>query len=406
MTMNSGFSRRGFLKGLGAAVGAAVGTRIPGASLLGEAHAATEPTSLVIIHFIGGFNAIFASAGTLTGSFGVTANPQSANTTGNWTRLTPGMGVDNTLVNAMPAFSRTHAAAVGVRHGLSSHPAAQASLWTTNGKNSALMLASAMGGTASIKAAVVGGNLIQAAPKGVVDGISFQSITDMQTTIEALGGGAPNPRVPDRTIALAGVEAAQAMSANALTGNPDSLSSLDNGYQAAVGTLKQPVQAFDFEALRTAYALGGTTAVNSFKAKLAAAELMVRAGTTVVSLFDGGWDTHGDRTGTRVREKMTTYVRAPLQTFLTRMVQDPSRNVVVCLMGDFSRSLPGSDHQPNLSALVIGRYVKLATSGTVDASVRLPAGTPSSQGLWSYLASVTKTAQSPFGANQHPNLVL
>jgi hypothetical protein len=146
--------------------------------------------------------------------------------------------------------------------------------------------------------------------------------------------------------------------------------------------------------------------VNSFKAKLAAAELMVRAGTNVISLFDGGWDTHGDRTGTVVRNKMTSYVLAPLNTFLTRMVQDPTRNVVVMIMGDFSRSLPGSDHQPNLSATVIGKFVKQGTTGrTANGTVTLPAGTPSSAGLWSYLAAVTK-AESPFGANQHPTLVL
>ena len=404
--MNSGFSRRGFLKGVSAAFGAAVGARIPGAKLIGDAYAATEPTSLVTIHFTGGFNAIFASAGTLTGSFGVTANPQSANTTGNWTRLAPGMGVDNTLVAALTPFARTHTAAVGVRHSLSAHPAAQAALWTTNGQNSGLLLAAAMGGNASIKAAVVGGNVIGAAPKGAVKGVSYQSITDMQKTIEALGGGVPGSRIPDRTIALAGVEGAHAMSANALTGSPASLDSLENGYQAAIGTLKQPVQSFDYEDLKTAYALGNTTAVNSFKSKLAAAELMVRAGTNVISVFDGGWDTHGDRTGTRVRDKMTSYVRAPLQTFLSRMLNTPGRNVVVTLFGDFSRSLPGSDHQPNLSALVIGKYVKLGTTGTVDSAVRLKAGTPGIQGFWSYLAAVTKTEQSPFGANQHDGLVL
>lgn len=68
-----------------------------------------------------------------------------------------------------------------------------------------------------------------------------------------------------------------------------------------------------------------------------------------------------------------------LKTFLARMVTaDAPRNVVVCLMGDFARSLPGSGHQPNLSATVIGKYVQRGTTGHVNADVAVPAGTPGS----------------------------
>lgn len=390
----SGFSRRGFLKGLAVAAGSAVGTRLAGKSLLGQAFAAGEPASLVVLHLIGGYNAIFCSADRLVGRFGVTA--------GNHTVLGNGLAVDNTYANSMSNFVKGHMASIGVRHGLSSHPAARASLWTQNNQNAGLRLASAMGGTASIKAAVVGGNLVAEAPRGAVNGVSFQSITDMQTTIEALGGGAPNPRVPDREIALAGVEAAQKMSANPLAGSPTSLVSLDDGFKAAVDTLKQPVKQFDINELRTAYGLGNSTAVRTFASKLAAAELMVLSGTNVVSIFDGGWDTHGDTQGTTVRNKMNQYVLAPLNTFLTRMVQDPTRNVVVCILGDFARSLPGSDHQPNLSVTVIGRYVQQGTTGrTINGTVRLPDGAPSVNGLWAYLAAATKTPGNPFGNNPH-----
>lgn len=396
----STFSRRGFLKGLGIGAGAAVGSRLPGAGWIGEARAAvTEPTAVVILHMVGGYNAIFASADRLVGRFGVTA--------GNHTVLGNGLAVDNTYANSMSNFVKNHMAAVGVRHGLSNHPGARQSLWTHASQNAGLVLASAIGGTASIKAAVVGGNLISEAPRAAVNGVSFQSVTDMQKTIDALGGGTPNPRVPDRSIALTGMTGAQAMSGNVLAGSPESLESLENGYSAAVDTLKQPVQKFSFDELKTAYTLGNSTAVRTFESKLAAAELMVRAGTNVVSIFDGGWDTHGDRNGTTVRNKMTSYVLAPLNTFLTRMVQDQTRNVVVVIMGDFARSLPGSDHQPNLSATVIGKYVKQGTTGrTGQGSVALPAGTPSVQGLWSLLGTVTKLDKNPFGANQHPSLAL
>lgn len=393
----NGFSRRGFLKGLAAVTGAAMGSRIPGASWIPEAQAAVEPAAVLIVHFIGGYNSIFASAAQLVGNFGVSA--------GNHTVLGNGLSVDNTFASSMSPFVKTRMAAVGVRHGLSAHDAAQRALWSFNNGNAGLHLANAIGGNASIKAAVVGGGMDRDIPGGNVAGTSFQAITDMQKTIDALGGGAPNPRVPDRGIAVSGMTNAEKMSSNALTGSPDSLESLSNGYRAAIDTLKQPVQTFDYEALKTAYALGNATAVNSFKAKMAAAELMIRAGTNVVSLFDGGWDSHGDNNGSVVRTKMTSYVLAPLNTFLTRMVEDTTRNVTVVLMGDFARSLPGSNHQPNLTATVIGRNVKQGTTGRVNADVAVPANTPGIQGLWSLLQTLSGAAQKPFGNNLHPTLV-
>jgi hypothetical protein len=397
MKIMSGFSRRGFLKGLAAVGGAAVGSRIPGASWIPEAHAAGEPAAVVIVHFIGGYNSIFGSAKELQGSFGVTA--------GNYTDLGGGVSLDNTMANSFSAFVKQHAAVVGVRHQQSAHGPAQVALWSYNGQNAGLHLASAMGGSASIKAAVVGGTLKGNLPRTAVGGVSFQAITDMATTIDALGGGAPNPRVPDRGIAVSGMTNAEKMSANALQGSPESLESLTNGYKAAIDTLKQPVQQFNYDQLKTAYTLGNSTAVTTFKAKLAAAELMVRAGTNVVTLFDEGWDSHGDSSGNEVRNKMTGYVLTPLNMFLNRMVADTTRNVTVVLMGDFARSRPNSGHQPNLSALVLGRNLKTATTGKVNSDVVLPANTPSTQGLWSLLQTVSGAAQKPFGTNLHPTLV-
>ena len=396
--MKNGMSRRGFLKGAFVAAGAAAGTRLAGRGLVGDAFAAGEPTSVVLLHMVGGFNAIFASAGPLQGSFGVRA--------GNFTGLGGGLSIDNTWASSMSAFTKNHMAAVGVRHGISNHPGARSALWTHEGKNAGLVLANAIGGSASIKAAVVGGNLQADVPRGAVGGTSFQAITDVQKTVEALGGGAPDPRVPDRAIAVAGLEGSEDMSANALAGSPASLDTLANGYKAAIDTLRQPVRSFDLPALRRAYGLGQNSAVRNFAQKLAAAELMVRAGTNVVSVFDAGWDSHGDRSGNEVRNRMTSYVLAPLNTFLNRMVQDTTRNVVVAIFGDFSRSLPGSDHQPNLTAVVVGRHVKVGSTGRVDANVRLPAGTPGIRGFWSYLAAAAKAPGAPFGANAHPSLII
>ena len=130
----------------------------------------------------------------------------------------------------------------------------------------------------------------------------------------------------------------------------------------------------------------------------------IRAGTNVVGLLDTGWDTHGDGDGSVARTKMKALVPA-LDTFITRMVADTTRNVTLVIMGDFARSLPGSNHQPNLTATVIGPSVKPGTTGRTDADVNLKTDTPAATGLWTYLAALAKVGASPFGANQHPSLV-
>src|SRR5690606_36503450 len=160
----------------------------------------------------------------------------------------------------------------------------------------------------------------------------------------------------------------------------------------------------DLAELQAAYGINGAR-VAGFASKLAAAEMFARTGVNLVSVVDRGWDTHGDRTGTVVRNRMSA--RAPaIRTFLSRMVSaNAPRNVVVCMMGDFARSLPGSDHQPNLSVTVIGKHVKRGTTGQVSANVALPSGTPSTRGMWAYLAAAAKVKQSPFGADPHKLIV-
>ena len=89
---------------------------------------------------------------------------------------------------------------------------------------------------------------------------------------------------------------------------------------------------------------------------------------------------------------------------INRMIdpaQNPSQNVSLIIIGDFARSLPGSDHQPNLSVAVFGKNVARGTTGKVAANVSLPSGTPGVTGMWSYLAAASKVATNPFGANPH-----
>ncbi len=391
----SGFSRRGFLKALAVTAGAAAGTRLAGGSFIGNALAAGEETSVVIIHFIGGYNSIWSSAAPLVGNFGVTA--------GNFTDLGNGVTVDSVLADAYSPFVRQHVATIGVNHGQSSHPGARKSLWDRGGgKCYAHELAAAIGGTAANKALVAGAQDLKGdRPTAPVNGVAFQNVLDMKSYLESIGGGGPGPRDPDRAITLAGLTDAQTMSKNTLDGSPSSLLGMRQGYTDAVSALKLPPATINLPALQTAYGLGASTSIRTFASKLAAAELFIQSGTNVVSIFEPGWDTHGDNNGNEVRNMMTPMM-TPLKKFLDRMVTaTATRNVVVCLMGDFARSLPGSNHQPNLSATVIGKYVQRGTTGRVNADVAVGAGTPSSPGFWSYLAAAGKVPTNPFGANPH-----
>lgn len=391
------FSRRGFLKGLAATAGAAMGTRIAGGgSLIGNAFAAPEATSLVLVHFIGGYNAIWSSAGTLTGSFGVTA--------GNFTALGQGVAMDNVLADAMSPFVKEHVATIGVGHGQSSHPGARRALWSIDNKNGMHTLAAAMGGASPNKAMIAGASDIDERMRDPVNGVAAQHVLDMQTYLDSIGAAPPGPRDPDRAVSLAGISASEAMSKNALDASPQSLLGVRQGFTDAISTLKQPPASFDLAALKTAYGVTNNR-IGTFASKLAAAEMFVRTGVNTVTVFDAGWDTHGDINGARVRNQMTDIVPA-IKTFMDRMITaDATRNVVLCLMGDFARSLPGSDHQPNLSATVIGKYVKRGSTGRVNADVAIPGGAPGAKPFWAYLAAATKTAGTPFGADPHKLVV-
>lgn len=388
------FSRRGFLKGLAATAGAAMGTRIAGnGSFIGSALAAPEPTSLVMIHFVGGYNAIWSSAGTLQGSFGVTAN--------NFTPVGNGVSIDNVLADAMSPFVKEHVATIGVGHGQSSHPGARRALWTIDNKNGMHSLAAAIGGTSPNKAIIAGANDIDERMRDPVNGVAAQHVLDMQTYLDSIGAAPPGPRDPDRTVSLAGISASEAMSKNALEASPQSLLGVRQGFTDAISSLKLPPASFDLAGLKTAYGLTASNKIGSFASKLAAAEMFVRTGVNTVTLFDAGWDTHGDVNGTRVRNQMTDIVPA-IKTFMDRNITAAApRNVVLCIMGDFARSLPGSDHQPNLSATVIGKYVKRGTTGRVNADVAITGGAPGAKGLWAYLAAATKATGAPFGADPH-----
>ncbi len=398
MSRKNDISRRDLLKLTAGTTGAmALGGALP-SIFTSEAMAQSATQSAVLVVFLpGGYNALFSSADSFSGAgtFGVTA--------ANMLNLGNGLVVDSSF-NTLGAFAKANMASVGVAHGQAAHGAAKTTQFSLGNANPVMTLAAGMGGSGSIKAANVGAEMAPG-PQAAVGGTSLQQINDMKSTIDAMGGGAVDPTMPKREIAAKGITAAEAMSVNRLAGNPASLVSLTNGYKSAFETLSKPAQPFNAQELMTAYALTGT-AVGDMKSKFAAAELMIRSGANVVTAVAGGglaWDTHGDTSGARARQRFNTEIMPGLKVFTDRMVTANS-NVTVIIFGDFARSLPGSDHASVTSATIIGQNVKLGTTGKVDAAVGLPSGTPGVNGLWGLAATLAKapaaTVQS-FGGNPH-----
>jgi hypothetical protein len=172
--------------------------------------------------------------------------------------------------------------------------------------------------------------------------------------------------------------------------------------------LTRPTQQFDYTAMAAAYGVAPTTTVinNNFTMKMLGAELMITAGAKVAIAINDGWDTHGDTTGQVVRDRMTNTILPGLRTFASRMLTATGRNVSIVILGDFARSLPGSDHARGVSATVMGKRVRLGTDGRMSAAVGLPTGSPGSVALWSYLADLSRVSANPFGTDPHTALIL
>lgn len=401
--MKTPFSRRQLMQGAGALAGLSAATRLSGGALIGKAFAQTTPekSAVLVVFLNGGYNAVFSSADSFraAGTFGVTGDNLMRGIN-NAQGQPSGLVIDAPTLGTLDAYSLSHLAAVGIRHGITAHGPAQTAGFSDGSRSYALQLANAMGGTAAIKAVQLGNRGLPG-PKPAENGVSLQVITDMRTTIAALGG-ANDPTIPDRAIAANGLVAAQTMSAARVASSPQQLVTLTDGYAAGIETLRKPVQPFNYNTLAQAYGVATTTtAVTDFKTQIVAAELMITAGANVVCAVDPGWDTHGDRTAANVRSMMNQRILPPLKTFLTRMLNRPDYNVTVAIFGDFARSLPGSDHASALTATVIGKYVKPGTTGKVSANVQLPVGSPAAAGFWSYLGTLARAPSTPFGPNPH-----
>ncbi len=164
--------------------------------------------------------------------------------------------------------------------------------------------------------------------------------------------------------------------------------------------------------IAAAYDVGPeVNAISDLKTTLLATELLLRSGTGVVfaqpafvGRADRQFDTHSDSEGVKARDIMSSLLK-DLRTLLARASDIPGRNVVVALMGEFSRTIGASDHAPGGTATVIGKHVKTGTAGPQTPGGLPPPSSPPPAGLWAYLATVLRIADHPFGVNPHPELV-
>jgi hypothetical protein len=176
--------------------------------------------------------------------------------------------------------------------------------------------------------------------------------------------------------------------------------------------LADRLDAAQLQAIRSAYGWSGATmGICDQASTFAAVEMLVHAGAGVIfaqPAFTGRpdrqFDTHEDEDGTAARAVMAPITPA-LATFLGRTLDLPGRNVVTLLVGEFSRTVPASDHEPGGTATVIGRYVQPGTAGPQQADGSPPPDAPPPEALWAFVAAALRIEKAPFGKNPNGRLV-
>ncbi|HKA88202.1 MAG TPA: hypothetical protein VKE22_11065 [Haliangiales bacterium] len=340
-------TRRTLLRG-GAALAGAVAL-----SRARTAHAGPveDHPTLVVFWLNGGPAGLFNSAGSFlpTGAFGVTHD--NVRTLGN------DLYVDAGSLGALPEVARAHMASVNFRHGvLRPHDHARAAVLETGGHSQLLRMAAAMPGGGPIRCALVND---LGFPKGI-------------------SAGPP---------AEAGV-------------------SLE--FVMAFDAVKDP----GLDDVRAAYGARPGDWIRDASGTFAAVEGLVRAGASVIfaqpaytGQADRQFDTHGDDTGVVARTVMAP-ITPLLAKFLERTMALPGRNVVTMLVGEFSRTVPASDHEPGGTATVIGKHVRTGTAGPQRADGSPPDNAPPPEGLWAYAAAALRLRHAGFGKNPNPELIV
>jgi hypothetical protein len=349
--MHRPITRRSWLRG---------GAAFAGALALGERAKASpseekEKSTLVVFWLNGGPAGFFNSADSFlaAGAFGVTTN--------NVRDLGNGLYVDRGSLGALPSSALAHMASINFRHDIvRPHERARAAVLESGTRSQLLRIAASMP-EAQVRCAVVNDLGL---PVGIASdppaerGVGFERVVDFHR-------------------------------------------------------LRPNVGASFLDDVRDAYAVPkATETVCDQRATFAAVETLVRMGTAVVFAQpaytgrpDRQFDTHRDDAGVAARAVMEP-ITPCLSTFLERVLTLPQRNVVTVLVGEFSRTIPDSDHQPGGTATVIGKYVKTGTAGPQHADGAPPNDAPSPEGLWAYACDALGLDNAPFGRNPHPKLIL
>jgi len=344
---NRTITRRGVLKGGAAFVGAlAFGGRA-------RAKTSQERPTLVVFWLNGGPAGLFNSAGSFlaSGAFGV--NADSVRALGN------DLYVDAASLGALPPLATAHMASINFQHGIvRPHEKARAAVLETGPRSQLLRLAGVMP-DGPIRCAVVNS-------LGLPAGVAASCPAE---------GGATLHRVVD----------------------------LDVARRLAARQLDDACDAYGMPR--------NHTAIGDMRSTFVGVESLVHAGASVIfaqpaytGRADRQFDTHGDDTGKAAREIMAP-ITPLLATFLARVLALPGRNVVTLLVGEFSRTIPESDHEPGGTATVIGKYVKTGTAGPQRPDGAPPPNAPPPEALWAYTAAALRLDGAPFGRNPHPELI-
>ena len=343
-------TRRAVLKGGAAFAGAlALGCRP-----LAKSSRPEERPTLVVLWLNGGPAGLFNSAGSFlaSGAFGVTADNVRA--------LGNDLYVDAASLGALPPTATAHMASINFQHGIvRPHEKARAAVLEAGPRSQLLRLAAVMP-PAPVRCAVVN-NL------GLPVGVDASAPAEDGATLERV----VNLDVPRRLAA------------------------------------RQLDDACDAYGMPRSH-----TAVEDTRSTFVGVESLVHAGAGVIFAQpaytgrpDRAFDTHRDEAGTAAREVMAP-ITPLLATFLSRMLALPGRNVVTLLVGEFSRTIPESDHEPGGTATVIGKYVKTGTAGPQRADGAPPENAPPPEGLWAYTAAALRLGPAPFGRNPNPELIV
>ncbi|HEY1905883.1 MAG TPA: hypothetical protein VGG91_07570 [Myxococcaceae bacterium] len=349
-----GLGRRTVLQGAAAALALPALSRAAG-----PPGRPSESPALVVLYLNGGPAGLFNSAGSFVAQRGFGVTRDNVRPVGN------GLVVDAATLGTLPAATLGHMAAINFRHGLYTHDLSRAALLQTGSRSNLLLLAGTMTSPAPIRCAVVN-NL------GLPAGVEHAPPAENGVMLE-------------RVLSL-----------------------------LTIPVLTDPAHASpDLGQLMAAYGVDPwITSISDAKTTLLAAELLVRGGTSVVFAQpafmgrpDRQFDTHSDSDGSKARDIMSSIIQG-VGTFVARAQEIPGRNVVIALLGEFSRTVGESDHAPGGTATVIGKHVKTGSAGPQTASGLPPPTSPPVAGLWAYLATVLQLKEHPFGVNPHPELVV